>query len=58
MEKIAREEKGKGREVWIGYRKIRIDGQWDEEKETLKNGWGRRRTEQLKRGKKEKRVIR
>lgn len=27
LEKIAREEEGKGR-VWIGYGKIRIDGQW------------------------------
>lgn len=60
LEKIAREEKGKGREVWIGYGKIRIDGQWwkwDEEEEILKNGWGRRRTEQQRKGEEEKGVT-
>lgn len=60
LERIAREEEGKGREVWIGYGKIRINGQWwkwDEEKETLKNGWGRKRIEQQRRGEEEKRVT-
>lgn len=28
MEEIAREEEGKGKKVWVGYGKIRIDEKW------------------------------
>ncbi|XP_050452132.1 coiled-coil domain-containing protein 70-like [Cataglyphis hispanica] len=43
LEGIAREEEKKGRKVWIGYGKIRIDEKWwrwDEEEEVLKDGKG------------------
>lgn len=42
-EEIAREEEGKGRKVWVGYGKIRIDEKWwrwDEEEEELRDGRG------------------
>ncbi|KAL6419185.1 hypothetical protein ACFW04_014058 [Cataglyphis niger] len=40
LERIAREEEKKGRKVWIGYGKIRIDEKWwrwNEEEEVLKD---------------------
>ncbi|KAL6418362.1 hypothetical protein ACFW04_012184 [Cataglyphis niger] len=43
LERIAKEEKRKGRKVWIGYGKIKIDEKWwrwDEEEEVLKDGNG------------------
>ncbi|KAL6416560.1 hypothetical protein ACFW04_013367 [Cataglyphis niger] len=43
LERIAKEEEKKGRKVWIGYGKIRIDEKWwrwDEEEEVLKDGNG------------------
>ncbi|KAL6419615.1 hypothetical protein ACFW04_013703 [Cataglyphis niger] len=43
LERIAKEEEKKGRKVWIGYGKIRIDKKWwrwDEEEEVLKDGNG------------------
>jgi len=39
LEEIARMEERKGKRVWVGYGKIRIEGQlwrWDEEEEKLK----------------------
>lgn len=44
LEELARKEEGEGRKVWIGYAKLRIDGQWwrwDEEEEVLRNRRGR-----------------
>jgi len=43
LEEIARIEEGKGRKVWIGYGKIRIEDKWwrwDEDEEVLKDGKG------------------
>lgn len=43
MEEIAREEEGKGKKVWVGYDKIKIDEKWwrwDEEGEVLRDGRG------------------
>ncbi|KAL6417693.1 hypothetical protein ACFW04_012575 [Cataglyphis niger] len=43
LERIAKEEEKKGRKVWIGYGKIRIDEKWwrwDKEEEVLKDGNG------------------
>ncbi|EZA62843.1 hypothetical protein X777_01158 [Ooceraea biroi] len=43
LQEIAREEERKGRKVWIGYGKIRIDNQWwrwDEVEEVLRDGNG------------------
>jgi len=45
LEEIARLEERKGKNVWVGYGKIRIEGQWwkwDEEKEQLKDDKGNR----------------
>ncbi|KAL6419708.1 hypothetical protein ACFW04_013672 [Cataglyphis niger] len=42
LERIAKEEEKKGRKVWIGYGKIRIDEKWwrwDEEEELDRKGW-------------------
>jgi len=39
LEEIAREEERRGRKVWIGYGKIKIEGQWwrwDEEERGIK----------------------
>ncbi|XP_029054147.2 uncharacterized protein PF11_0207-like [Osmia bicornis bicornis] len=44
IRKIAKEEREKGRNVWVDYGKIRIEGKWwrwDEETETLKDGGGK-----------------
>lgn len=44
LEEIARVEEGKGKIVWRGYGKLRIDGQWwkwDEMGEGLRDGKGR-----------------
>ncbi|XP_067207866.1 golgin subfamily A member 6-like protein 22 [Linepithema humile] len=43
LEKRAREEGRKGKNVWVEYGRIRIDGQWwkwDEEEEVLRDGKG------------------
>lgn len=48
LEEIVREEEGKGRKVWVGYGKIRIDEKWwrwDEEGEILRDGRGNKRGE-------------
>ncbi|KAL6421352.1 hypothetical protein ACFW04_014689 [Cataglyphis niger] len=48
LERIVRKEEKKGRKVWIGYGKIRINEKWwrwDEEEEVLKDG-----NENLKKG--------
>ncbi|XP_046145528.1 uncharacterized protein PF11_0207-like [Osmia bicornis bicornis] len=42
LRRIAKEEREKGRNVWVDYGRIRIEGKWwrwDEERETLKD-WG------------------
>ncbi|EZA61670.1 hypothetical protein X777_10502 [Ooceraea biroi] len=57
LEEIAREEERKGRRVWIGYGRIRIEEQWwkwDESEEVLKDEKGRRR-ERMQGEKKEER---
>jgi len=44
LEEIAREEERRGRKSWIGYGKIKIEGQWwrwDEEEEVLKDVRGK-----------------
>lgn len=43
VKEIARQEREKGKRMWIGYGKIHIDGKWwkwDEEEEVLKNNEG------------------
>jgi len=53
LEEIARLEEGKGRKVWVGYGKIKIDEvwwKWDEEEEVLKN-WGNYKNKRRGRGK-------
>lgn len=43
MEEIAREEERKGKNVWVGNGRIRINEEWwrwDEEEEVLKDGKG------------------
>jgi len=50
LEQIARKEMGKGRRVWIGYGKIKIDEKWwkwDEEEAVLTDGRGMIRKESL-----------
>lgn len=40
LEEVAREQEKKGKRVWLGYGKIRIEGEWwfwDKEKEVLKD---------------------
>jgi len=49
LEEIARKEEEKGKQVWIGYGRIRIEGQWwkwDEVGEILRDGKGRVRREE------------
>jgi len=49
LEEIARKEEEKGRQVWIGYGRIRIGGQWwkwDEVGEVLRDGSERVRREE------------
>lgn len=42
LEEIARNEERKGKRVWIGYGRIRIEEQWrwDEEEKVLRDGKG------------------
>lgn len=55
---IAREQEERGYKVWLGYEKIRIEGEWWfwDEKEVLRDGRGRIRMEQGKREEKGRRV--
>jgi len=44
LEEIARQERGKGKRVWVGYGKIQIEGKWwrwEEDEEILKDGEGK-----------------
>jgi len=46
LKEIARKEEEKGRQVWIGYERIRIGNQWwkwDEVREVLRDDRGRSR---------------
>jgi len=50
LEEIARRETGKGRKVWLGYGRIKIEEEWwkwEEEEEVLVDGRGRIRGEEL-----------
>lgn len=54
MEEITREEEGKGRKVWVGYGKIRIDEKWwrwDEEGKVLRDRRGNKMGERQGEGK-------
>ncbi|EFN89388.1 hypothetical protein EAI_16183 [Harpegnathos saltator] len=47
LEEIEREERGKGRNVWVKYERIQIEGKWwswDGEEEKLKDSEGETRT--------------
>lgn len=57
IEEIARKEERKGRRVWVGYGRIKIDEQWwswDEEEEILKDGRGNIRGEKQGEGRGER----
>ncbi|CAL1678286.1 unnamed protein product [Lasius platythorax] len=49
LEKIAWGERGRNKRVWVGYRKIQIDGKWwrwEEEEERLRDDEGKMWREQ------------
>lgn len=60
LEEFARVEEKKGKRVWVGNRRVKIDGywwRWDEKEEVLRDGRGNMRGIEQGEGKEEEKGV-